>query len=144
MPVNPAHGHCPTSQYKSTLFEANMEYIENMASKQHGQLNFKSHTCHNCVMLIKIFLLWWLKLSEVPQNPASIPYATSLEREWLAKAIIGPSILTLSGWRAGGQGLQAGTGELLCYQGQSQILEAWESVTWILPVVTHTCSLLAN
>ena len=80
----------------------------------------------------------------MPQNPASIPSATSLVCEWLAKAITGHSILTLSGWWAGGQGFQAGTGGLLCYQGQSQILEAWESVTWLLLVVTHTCNLLAN
>ena len=113
-----------TSQYKSTLFEANMAKIENMARIQHRQLNFQSHTCHNCVMLIKTFDLWLLKLSEVPPNPASIPSATSLAHEWLAKAIIGHSILTLSGWWAGEQGFQAGTGGLLCYQGQSQILEA--------------------
>ena len=133
-----------TSQYKCTLFEANMAYIENMATIQHRQLNFQSHTCHNCVMLMKTVDLWWLKLSEVPQNLASIPSATYLVPEWLAEAIIGHSILTLSGWWAGGQGFQAGTGGLLRYQGQFQILEPWESVTWILLVVTHTCSLLTN
>ena len=125
-------------------FEANLAYIENMARIQYRQLNFQSHTCHNCVMLIRTFDLWWLKLSEVPQNPASIPSATSLAPEWLAKAIIGHIILTLSGWWAGGQGFQAGTGGVLGYQGQSQILETWESVIWILLVVTHNWSLLAN
>ena len=64
----------------------------------------------------------WVKLSEVPPNPASIPSATSLAREWLAEAIIGHSDLTQSGWWAGGQGFQTGTAGWLCYKGQCQIL----------------------
>ena len=144
MPINPAPGHFSTSQYKSILFEANIACVENIAKIQHRQLNYQSHTCHNCDMLIKTFDLRWLKLSEVPPNPASIPSATSLAREWLAEAIIGHSILTQSGWRAGGQGFQTRTAGWLCYQGQCQILEAWESVTWILLVVIHSCSLLTD
>ena len=80
----------------------------------------------------------------MPPNPASIPSATSLAREWLAEAIIGHSILTQSGWWACGQGFQTGTAGWLCYQGQCPILEAWESVTWILLVVIHSCSLLTD
>ena len=129
MPINPAPGHFSTSQHKSTLFEAKMACIENIAKVQHRQLNYQSHASHNCDMLIKTFDLWWLKLSEVPPNPASIPSATSLAREWLAKAIISHSILTLSGWWVGGQGFQTGTAGWLCYQGQCQILEVWE---WVL------------
>ena len=121
-----------------------MTCIENMARIQHRQLNYQSHTCHNFDMLINTFDLWWLKLSEGPPNPASIPPATSLAREWLAEAIISHSILTLSGWWAGRQGFQTGTVGWLCYQGRCQIIEAWESVTWILLVVTQTCSLLAD
>ena len=109
MPINPAPGHFSTSQYKSTLFETKMACIENIAKIQHRQLNYQSIASQNCDMLIKTFDLWWLELSEVPPNPASIPSATSLAREWLAKAIISHSILTLSGWWVGGQGFQTGT-----------------------------------
>ena len=129
MPINPAPGHFSTSQYKSTLCEAKLACIENIAKVQHTQLNYQSHASHNCDMLIKTFDLWWLKLSEVPPNPASIPSATSLAHEWLANAIISHSILPLSGWWVGGQGFQTGTAGWLGYQGQCQILEVWE---WVL------------
>ena len=118
MPINPASGHFSTSQYKSTVFEAKIACIENITKIQHRQLNYQSHTYHNYDMLIKTFDLWWLKLPEVPPNPASIPSATSLAREWLARAIISHSILTLTGWWAGRQGFQTGTAGWLCYQGQ--------------------------
>ena len=118
-------------------FWSKIACIENMARIQHNQLNYQSHTCHNCDMLIKKFDLWWPKLSEVPQNPTFILAATSLAREWLAEALFRHSILTLSGWWAGGQGFQTGTAGWLCYQGQCQILEAWESVTWTLLEVIH-------
>ena len=114
---------------QTTLFEAKMACIENIAKIQHRQINYQSYAWHNCDMLIKTLDLWWLNLSEVPPNPASIPSATSLAWEWLAKAIISQSILTLSGWWAGGQGFQTGTVGWLCYQGQCQILEVWE---WVL------------
>ena len=133
-----------TSQYKSTLFETKMACIENIAKMQHRQLNYQSHTCHNCDILIKTFDLRWLKRSEVPQNPASIPSASSVAREWLVEAIIGHSILTQSGWWAGGQGFQTGTAGWLCYQGQCQILQARESMTWTLLVVIRCCSLLTD
>ena len=81
--------------------------------------------------------------SELPQNPASIPSATSLAREWPAEALFSHNILIISGWWAGWQGFKTGTGGDDCYQGQCQILEALESVTWILLEVIHTCSLLA-
>ena len=60
MPINPAPGHFSTSQYKSILFEAKIACIENIAKIQHRQLNYQSHTCHHCDMLIKTFDLWWL------------------------------------------------------------------------------------
>ena len=105
-----------------------MACMENIAKIQHRKLNYQSHACHNCDMFIKTFDLLWLKLSEVPPNPASIHSAKSLACEWLAEAIISHSIWTLSGWWAGGQGFQTGTVGWLCYQGQCQILEVWERV----------------
>ena len=146
------HNQCQSTQPLATFqllnsnfffFEAKIACIENIAKIQHRQLNYQSHTCtcQNCDMFIKTFDLWWLKLSEVPPKPASIPSATSLAREWLVEAITGHNILTQSGWWAGRQGFQTGTAGWLCYQGQCQILEVWESVIWILLVVIHSCTL---
>ena len=118
-----------------------MTCIENMAWKQ--QLNYQSHSCRNRDMLIKTFDLWWLKLSEVPQNPASIP--SSIYRKWFGNGWLRLKLATPS-WpylaaELVGRGSMQGLG-WLCYQGQ--ILEAWESVAWILLVVTHTYSLLTD
>ena len=111
MPDNPAPSHFSTSQYKSTLFETKMACIENMSRIQHRQLNYRSHTCHNCDMLIMKFDLWWPELSEVPQNPVSIPSATSLAREWLAEALFSTQHLDpiwLVSWWVGVPGRDSG------------------------------------
>ena len=103
------HNQCQTTHLLaiSQLLYTNLPFLKqkmaciaNMARIQHRQLNYQPHTCHNCDMLIMKFDLWWPELSEVPQNPASIPSATSLAREWLAEALFSQSILTLSGWWA--------------------------------------------
>ena len=127
MPDNPAPSHFSTSKYKSTLFETKMACIENMSRIQHRQLNYRSHTCHNCDMLIMKFDLWWPELSEVPQNPASIPSATSLAREWLAEALFSTQYLDpiwLVSWWVGVPGRDSGMTLLLtCAPRRSIVLQ---------------------
>ena len=50
----------------------------------------------------------------------------------------------LVSWWAGLPDRDSGVTLLSRYQGQCQILEAWESVTWMLLVVIHSCSLLTD
>ena len=142
MPINPAPGHFSTSQYKSILFEAKIACIENIAKIQHRQPNYQSHTCHNCDMFIKTFDLWWLKLSEVPPKTSLYTFCNiSRMAGWGYNWPQHLDLIWLMSWWAG---FQTGTAGWLCYQGQCQILEVWESVIWILLVVIHSCTLLID
>ena len=134
-----------TSQYKSTLFKHKwhvlkiwLEYSTDYLITNHihvmiviclsrnltyDDLNYQK--CHKTQPLCLLQHLWrtngWPRLYLAT---ASWPYMSR----------VGELV---------GRGSRQGQGDD-CYQGQCQILEAWESVTWILLELIHTSSLLAD